>query len=80
MIVKKTYYRIHAQGQLHGLVSDVYQHTYEVDYKPSSMEEVRRIADDFQSFKKLLVEEVVTTTRKSIIHIGEQVRVPVRRK
>lgn len=57
-----TVFRIHVQGQIRGLVSDDYEHTYEVSQKPSNMEEVRKIAGDFESIKRCFVEEVTTTS------------------
>jgi len=69
MITETKRYDVHVQGQIHGLVDDEYIHTYTVDHKPASMDEVAKIAGDFQSLKKVRVEEIVIRTEKRLIKL-----------
>ena len=61
-----TEYRIHVKGKIQG-DPETYLHTYKIGNRPANMDEVRRIAGDFDVLEKALVEEVTTITKSRIL-------------
>jgi hypothetical protein len=63
-----TEYRIHVKGKIQG-DPETYLHTYRINNRPANMDEVRRIAGDFDTLEKALVEEVTTITKSRILNL-----------
>ena len=61
-----TEYRIHVKGKVDGN-PDTLIHTYKVANRPKNEDEVRKIAEDFQTIEKAVVEEVTTITKSRIL-------------
>jgi hypothetical protein len=64
----KTEYRVHVKGKVDGEPETVF-HTYKCNARPENEEEARKIAGDFQTIEKLVVEEVTTITKSRILKL-----------
>lgn len=69
MITQSIKYRIHVEGQPHGEEEEC-EHTYA--YKgefPPSIDEAKKIAEDFETIKHLKVKEVTTVIKTRVINV-----------
>lgn len=64
----KTEYRIHVQGKMQDEPETVF-HTYKCSARPESKEEALRVAEDFTTIERFLVEEVTTITKSRMINL-----------
>jgi hypothetical protein len=62
-----TEYRIHVKGKIEGRPHEI--HTYKCSQRPESIEEARKIAEDFEEIEELVTEEVTTITKSRIIDL-----------
>jgi hypothetical protein len=70
MIQQSTKYKIHVEGQIEGQGPEEFIHTYDYDNViPPTEEEAKKIAGDFLTIHKLVVEEVTTVVKKRIIKL-----------
>lgn len=68
MITKSKQYRIHVTGHLKS-DPDTYLYTYQVEKRPESREEIKKIAGDFETLSRIVVEEVTTIVEKKLIQL-----------
>lgn len=62
-----TQYKIHVTGRIPSEGPGIFIHTYTVSKRPTSMVEAHRIAEEFESVDRLIVEEVSTTTNSRVL-------------
>ncbi len=63
-----TEYRLHVRRKVDGEPETVF-HTYKCFARPKNEDEALKIAGDFQTIEKMMVEEVTTIVKPRLIHL-----------